>query len=85
MERLGRRTLVLWGSGFCIAMDIVIGIMGCVELTPALATGLIVVCSLWVAAYSISLAPIGKLLSQSSWLTTRLDVHCRDLYTRPAC
>lgn len=40
--------------------DIIIGIIGTVELSSKTGTGLIVVSVAWVVAYAMSVAPIGK-------------------------
>lgn len=40
--------------------DIVIGVIGTVELSSKTGTGLIVVSVVWVIAYAMSVAPIGK-------------------------
>jgi hypothetical protein len=42
--------------------DIVIGVIGTVELSSKTGTGLIVVSVVWVIAYAMSVAPIGELL-----------------------
>jgi hypothetical protein len=42
------------------ACDIVIGVIGTVELSSKTGTGLIVVSVVWVIAYAMSVAPIGK-------------------------
>jgi len=40
--------------------DIIIGIIGTVELSSKTGTGLIVVSVAWVVAYAMSVAPIGQ-------------------------
>lgn len=42
--------------------DIVIGVIGTVDLSSKTGTGLIVVSVVWVIAYAMSVAPIGELL-----------------------
>lgn len=73
VEKLGRRTLVLWGSAGCIVCDIAIGAMGLKPINSGLAAGLITMASLWVFLYSISLSPIGKSEARKR---TSLSLHC---------
>ncbi|ORY35933.1 general substrate transporter [Naematelia encephala] len=59
IERLGRRTLVIWGAAIMIVSDMVIGGLGIPKITPGLGTGLITISCIWMFAYQTSLGPIG--------------------------
>ncbi|RSH94186.1 hypothetical protein EHS25_003989 [Saitozyma podzolica] len=59
IERLGRRTLVLWGAAVMIVCDLLIGGLGIPTITPGLGSGLITLSSIWMFAYQTSLGPIG--------------------------
>ncbi|RSH82354.1 uncharacterized protein EHS24_007321 [Apiotrichum porosum] len=59
VERVGRRTLVLVGSGVCIVCCLIIGVLGTQDINDRLAIALITLCSVWVLFYSFSLGPIG--------------------------
>ena len=41
-------------------IDLAIGGLGCATISAGTGTGLIVLCSVWVLLYSLSLAPIGE-------------------------
>ena len=60
VERVGRRTLVLWGGAAMGCIDVAIGGIGFKTPDSATGAGLITVCSFWVLVYSLSLAPIGE-------------------------
>lgn len=60
VERVGRRTLVLWGGAAMGCIDLAIGGIGFKTPDSATGAGLITVCSFWVLIYSLSLAPIGE-------------------------
>jgi hypothetical protein len=64
IERLGRRTLVLWGAAVMIVCDLLIGDLGIPTITPGLGSGLITLSSIWMFAYQTSLGPIGQFLSR---------------------
>lgn len=75
VEKVGRRTSVLWAGVAMAVIDIAIGkqksiLSLCPQLTPsgglgfkapdaATGAGLITLCAIWVFIYSLSLAPIG--------------------------
>lgn len=60
MERVGRRTIVLYAGAIMACLDIAIGGIGFKEPDSATGSGLIAVCAVWVFVYSMSLAPIGE-------------------------
>jgi len=62
VEKVGRRPLLIYGGAIMAICDIVIGVIGTVELSSKTGTGLIVVSVVWVIAYAMSVAPIGELL-----------------------
>ncbi|KAH8080079.1 general substrate transporter [Filobasidium floriforme] len=59
VEKVGRRPLLIYGGAIMAICDIVIGVIGTVELSSKTGTGLIVVSVVWVIAYAMSVAPIG--------------------------
>jgi len=60
VEKVGRRPLLIYGGAIMAVCDIVIGVIGTVELSSKTGTGLIVVSVVWVIAYAMSVAPIGR-------------------------
>jgi len=61
VERVGRRTLVLWGGLIMALVDFILGGIGFKSPDSATGAALIAVCAVWVLVYSLSLAPIGKI------------------------
>ena len=61
VDKVGRRPLLLGGTAFMSVCVFIVGGIGFMTLTPAAGNALVASVSIWVAAYSISVAPIGKL------------------------
>lgn len=60
VDKVGRRPLLLGGIAFMAVCVFIVGGIGFMTLTDAAGNALVAICSLWVAAYSISVAPIGN-------------------------
>jgi hypothetical protein len=87
VEKVGRRTLVLWGGIVMAIANLVVGSLGFATLNQsALGAALISVCAVWIAAYAVSIAPVGEsgiALGQRLWVDkSRLDLHRRSLITQ---
>ena len=60
VDRFGRRPLLLGGLGGLTVINTLIGALGFINSSKSgLGTALTALCSVWMFAYSISLAPIG--------------------------
>ena len=60
VDKVGRRPLLLGGTAFMSLCVFAVGGIGFTTLTDSAGNALVAICALWVAAYSISVAPIGK-------------------------
>lgn len=65
VDRVGRRSLVLWGGALLAIICIVVGGLGFMEMTTSTGAAMVALCSLWAFVYANSLAPIGKFESDS--------------------
>lgn len=65
VDKVGRRSLVLWGGALLAAICLVVGGLGFMEMTTSTGAAMVALCSLWAFVYANSLAPIGKLGSDS--------------------
>lgn len=65
-----------------------VGGLGFAEINTTIGNALVALCAIWVAAYSISIAPIGQSTSDNlymgSSLTIRMDRAGRDLHPESA-
>jgi hypothetical protein len=68
VDKVGRRPLLLGGTALMSLCVFVVGGLGFMTLTDAAGNALVAIMAIWVAAYSISIAPIGKQrCGVSSW------------------
>jgi len=66
VDKVGRRPLLLGGTATMSVLVFIVGGIGFMTLTDAAGNALVAIMAIWVAAYSISIAPIGKSRSASS-------------------
>ena len=66
VDKVGRRPLLLGGTATMSVLVFIVGGIGFMTLTDAAGNALVAIMSIWVAAYSVSIAPIGKSRSASS-------------------
>lgn len=62
VDKVGRRPLLLGGTAFMSVCVFAVGGLGFMTLTDAAGNALVAICAMWVAAYSVSVAPIGEYL-----------------------
>lgn len=60
VDRVGRRPLLLGGCAFMSLCVFAVGGIGFTTITPTVGNGLVALVTIWVGAYSISIAPIGQ-------------------------
>lgn len=81
VDKVGRRPLLLGGSSVMSVCVFIVGALGFVTLTDAAGNALVAIMSIWVAAYAVSIAPIGKLHLDVKSLIVRLGQFGRALYS----
>ncbi|KAF5006850.1 hypothetical protein FDECE_6797 [Fusarium decemcellulare] len=59
VDKVGRRTLVIWGGAAMATICFIVGGLGFMTQTSASGMALVALCSLWAFVYANSLAPIG--------------------------
>jgi MFS transporter, SP family, general alpha glucoside:H+ symporter len=64
VDKVGRRTLVIYGGAFMSILCFVVGGLGFVTQTAATGAALVTFCSIWAFTYAISVAPIGMFLTE---------------------
>lgn len=88
VDKVGRRTLVIYGGAAMATICLIVGGLGFMEQTSASGMALVALCSLWAFVYANTLAPIGMFAARSSLaiLTdlSRLDQSCRDIESQSA-
>lgn len=77
VDKVGRRPLLLGGTAFMSLCVFVVGGLGFMTLTDAAGNALVAIMSLWVAAYAISIAPIGVSAVAFSGLFADAQDGCR--------
>lgn len=66
VDRVGRRSLVIYGGASMGVICIIIGGLGLMEQNSSSGPALVALCSIWAFIYANSLAPIGKLSKPQS-------------------
>jgi hypothetical protein len=61
VDKVGRRTLVIYGRALMAAICLIVGGLGFMKQTSASGMALVALCSFWAFVYANTLAPIGKL------------------------
>lgn len=87
VDKVGRRTLVIYGGAIMGVITLLVGGLGFMTQTSSSGMALVALCSIWAFVYANSLAPIGKLApKQASRIISanviscqRLDQSCRNI------
>lgn len=66
VDKVGRRPLLLGGAGVMSVCVFIVGGIGFMTLTDAAGNALVAIVCVWVLAYSLSVAPIGKFIGRTS-------------------
>lgn len=85
VDRVGRRPLLLGGCAIMSICVFAVGGIGFQTITGSLGNALVALCAIWVAAYSVSIAPIGESCFPAP-LTNQAGSHwssCRHLSSEP--
>jgi len=77
VDKVGRRPLLLGGTAFMSLCVFVVGGIGFTTIDTTTGNALVAVVSIWVAAYSISVAPIGMIRTVCALTVTDKQVGSR--------
>lgn len=66
VDKVGRRPLLLGGCTVMCISVLAVGGLGFADINGTIGNALVALCAIWVAAYSISIAPIGRTQSGNS-------------------
>lgn len=87
VDKVGRRTLVIYGGAIMGVITLLVGGLGFMTQTSSSGMALVALCSIWAFVYANSLAPIGKSAPKQASITIsanviscqRLDQSCRNI------